>query len=466
MPPSPKPLDRSIVEGPIAAAVWSLAWPTMLQNMIAGLQGVIDHALVGHFVGFTANAGIGVSWQIFLVVMTFIGSLFTGMGVLAARAAGAGDQSQVNRIIYQALITTTVLCLAVLAPAGWFVSPYLLDLVQATDAVKAEALPFLRIMFTCSAGLMLQFLFGGAMRAAGDAKTPLRLGIAMTVLNIAFNVVLIPGLGPIPAMGTAGAAIGTCLASALVGGYAVLRLWSGRWVVSFVHLPSHRPDFEVIRALFRFGLPAGVQGVAMNVAGVLLLRFIGGLAQSAQAQAAWAVSYVELFSFITWSSVGLMGAAATVAGQNLGAGKPERVEASAFAAARLGLMVAVVIGASFVVMPRVLLNVFGMTDPDAAGIAVTLLRYLAVSGCFVTVALSFTGALQGTGDTRSPLAISVISQIIVPLGLCTIFEATVGLEPWRIWLAVVLGHVTRATLSVWRFRQGKWRTIRVGLSPA
>lgn len=466
MPSPPKALDRSIVEGPIATAVWKLAWPTMLQNMIAGLQGVIDHALVGHFVGYTANAGIGVSWQIFLVVMTFIGSLFTGMGVLAARAAGAGDQGQVNRVVYQALITTAVLCLAVLAPVGWFISPWLLDLVQATDAVKAEALPFLRIMFACSVGLMLQFLFGGAMRAAGDAKTPLRLGIAMTILNIAFNVVLVPGFGPVPALGTAGAAIGTCLASALVGGYALVQLWRGGWVVSFAQLKHRRPDPAVIRELFRFGLPAGVQGVAMNIAGVLLLRFIGGLTQSAQAQAAWAVSYVELFSFITWSSVGLMGAAATVAGQNLGAGKPERVEASAFAAARLGLAVAVVLGSAFVLVPRLLLGVFGMTDPEASAIAVTLLRFLAVSGCFVTVALSFTGALQGTGDTRSPLAISILSQIVVPLGLCTIFEATVGLEPWRIWLAVVLGHVTRATLSVWRFRQGKWRAIRVGLTPA
>src|SRR3989475_13249684 len=84
------------------------------------------------------------------------------------------------------------------------------------------------------------------------------------------------------------------------------------------------PDWGITRALFRFGLPPGVQGVAMNVAGVLLLRFIGSLAQSAEAQAAYAVGYTELFSFITWTSVGLMGAAATVAGQNLGARRPER----------------------------------------------------------------------------------------------------------------------------------------------
>src|SRR6266478_8338582 len=110
--------DRSIVEGPIGPAVWRLAWPTMLQNVIAGLQGIIDHVMVGHFVGYTANAAIGVSWQIVLVVIVFISSLFTGMGVLVARFAGANEPEKVNRVVYQAFLTAVILALAVLAPIG------------------------------------------------------------------------------------------------------------------------------------------------------------------------------------------------------------------------------------------------------------------------------------------------------------------------------------------------------------
>lgn len=459
-------LDRSIVEGPIPAAVWRIAWPTMVQNMIGGLQGVIDHALVGNFVGFTANAAIGVSWQIFLVVMVFVSSLFIGMGVLAARFAGAGDRAQVNRVVYQAFITAIGLALLVLAPVGYFSAPWLLALVHATDAVRHEATPFLRIMFTCSIGMMLFFMLGGALRAAGDAKTPLRLGIAMTVLNIVLNIVLIRGLGPIPALGTAGAAIGTCIASGSVGLFAVRQLWSGAWVISFKGLPSYRPDWEVIRQLFSFGLPAGVQGIAMNVAGVLLLRFIGSLALSAESQAAWSVAYTELFSFITWTSVGLMGASSTVAGQNLGAGHPDRAAQAALAASKLGIGVAAFFGTLYLVMPRTLLGVFGMTSGLSSDIAVELLRYLALSGFFITVALSYTGGLQGTGDTRSPLVISIISQIIVPLGICTVVQTFWTLEAHHIWTAVVCGHFTRAVLSVMRFQQGKWRAIKVELGSA
>ena len=122
LPAAPAPgrrkLDRSLVEGPLAPAVWKIAWPTVLQNAIGGLQGIIDHAMVGHFVGFTGNAAIGVSWQIFLVVIVFIASLFTGMGVLVARFAGANQPDKVNRTVYQAFLTAVILALGVLAPAG------------------------------------------------------------------------------------------------------------------------------------------------------------------------------------------------------------------------------------------------------------------------------------------------------------------------------------------------------------
>jgi putative MATE family efflux protein len=457
--------DRSIVDGPIAPAVWKLAWPTMLQNAFGGLQGIVDHVMVGNFVGYTGNAAIGVSWQIFLVVMVFVSSLFSGMAVLVARFAGADDPEKVNRTVAQAMITAAVLSFGVLAPIGWFAAPSLLELVNAEPAVRAEALPFLRIMFVASMGMMVFFMIGGALRAAGDAQTPLRLGVALTVLNITLNMVLIPGLGPMPQLGTMGAAIGTTLAGTLVSGYAVYKLIWGNWVIS-LRETSWRLDWSIVRELFRFGLPTGVQGVAMNIAGVLLLRFIGSLQQSAEAQAAYAVGYTELFSLITWTSIGLMGASAAYAGQNLGAGHPDRAVEGVRVATRIGLGVAVSVAILFLAMPRLLLGAFGMSEPVVVEIGVQLLRFLSVSGLFISVALVHTGGLQGTGDTRGPLYISIISQIVIPLGICSIIQAMRGLEPVDIWTAILVGHATRCLLSVARFRQGKWRNIRVEIEPA
>ncbi len=459
--PPPSRFDRSIVDGSLPLAVWKLAWPTMLQNAVAGLQGMVDHALVGHFVGYTANAAIGVSWQIILVVITFVASLYTGTAVFVARAAGANDEDGVNRVVYQAFLASLLLAGLVLAPAGYLLAPWLLDVVHAAPAVRSEALPFLRIMLTCSVGMLIFFMLGGAFRAAGDAQTPLRLGLAVTVLNAGLNVVLIRGLGPIPALGTKGAAIGTVTANAIIGGAGLLYLFSGRSVIRWSRSMSWRVDWRTIRALFAFGLPVGFQGIAMNVAGLLLLRFIGSLGHSAEAQAAYAVGYGELFSLVTWTSVGLMGATSAVAGQNLGAERPERSERAPAIGARMGLALAGTVGAVFFLMPRTLFGLFGLRDPIVLDLGSQLLRFLIVSGLFVTVALTYTGALQGCGDTRSPFVISVISQIVVPLGLCSVLEATGRLTSGGIWTAIVLGHITRATLSVARFRQGKWRQIRL-----
>src|SRR5918995_255512 len=407
--------DRSIIEGPIGPAVWRLAWPTMLQNIIAGLQGIIDHAMVGHFVGYTANAAIGVSWQIILVVIVFISSVFTGMAVLVARFAGANEPDKVNRTVYQSFLTAAG-CSVILATVGYFVSPALLSLVNAAPEVRAEALPFLRAMFLGMFGMMMFFMLSGAFRAAGDPQTPLRLGVTMTVLTVVFNVMLIP------AFGTLGAALGTIASSTIVAVYGIWRITRPHSVIHFEPGMSLKPDFTIIRSLFRFGLPTGVQGIAMNVGGVLLLRYIGSLEQSAAAQAAYAVGYTELFSLITWTSVGLMGAAATIAGQNLGAGNPERAVQGVKVAARIGVGVAAVVGTMFLLIPGQLLALFGMDDPLVLSLGRQLLAFLSVSGLFITVALSYTGGLQGTGDTRSPLYISIISQVAVPLGLCSAFE--------------------------------------------
>lgn len=464
--PGKKQFDRSIVEGPLGRAVWHLAWPTMVQNVIGGLQGIIDQAMVGNFVGHTGNAAIGVSLQIFILVIVFVASVFTGMGVLVARFAGANEIDKVNRSVYQAFLVALILAVGVMAPLGYWLAPMLLSLINAAPEVQVEALPYIRIQFVFSFGMLMFFMFSGALRAAGDAKTPMRLGIFMTALNIVLNVVLIRGLGPIPAFGTTGAAMGTAIASGITGILFMWLLFSNRLVIQFTRSMSFRPDMVIIRQLFKFGLPAGIQGIAMNLGGVLMLRYIGSLRYSAEAQAAYSVGYTELFSLITWTSVGLMGATAAVAGQNLGAGYPDRSAKSAQVASMIGFGVASVMGLAFYTIPGPLLAVFGMNDGVVLDLAVELLGYLAVSGVFVSVALVYTGGLQGTGDTRSPLYISIVSQVILPLGICAGIQATSGLESHNVWFAILIGHMSRCGLSVVRFRQGKWRDIAVDIGPS
>ena len=125
----------------------------MLVNIIGGMQSLVDQVLVGHIIGFTGNAAIGVSNQVFIAVFIFITSVFIGMSVLVSRFAGAGDSDKVNRTVYQACITAIGIAVLVMAPAGYFLAPSLLNFVNAAPAVQAQALPFLRIMFLTSSAI-------------------------------------------------------------------------------------------------------------------------------------------------------------------------------------------------------------------------------------------------------------------------------------------------------------------------
>lgn len=456
--------DRRLVEGPLPAAVWSIAWPTMLQNAFAGLQGIVDHAMVGHWVGHTGNAAIGVSWQIFLVVVVFVSSLFTGVGVLVARFAGAGDSEKAGRAFWQATLLSLVLGVAVFPPVGWIAAPWLLDAVNAAPEVQAEALSYLRILFVGGLGMLGFHLLGGALRAAGDARTPMRLGVTMTLLNLGFSVVLISGLGPIPAFGTAGAAWGTVLSGAIVAAIGFRRIALDRLVLRIPRPVPWRLDRPIVAAILRFGLPTGIQAVAMNLGGVLLIRYVGQLEHSAAAQAVYAVGYTQLFSLVSWTSVALMAAAATISGQSLGAGDPDRAARVPVSAAQLGLVLGATAALAFLAMPERLLGLFGMEEEIVLEIGSQLLHHLAVSAFFLPVALAYTGALQGTGDTKSPLGITLISQLAIPLGICAALDVGPGLTPGGIWSAIVAGHVTRCVLSVARHRQGRWRTIAVDVA--
>src|SRR5439155_25114146 len=144
-----------------------------------------------------------------------------------------------------------------------------------------------------------------------------------------------------------------------------------------------------------------------------------------------------------------------------GAHQPERSTEGVHVAARFALIGAATLGMFYFFLPRQLLAVFGMHEPAVIEIGVQLLRVLAFSGLFIAVALTYTGGLQGTGDTKSPLYISIVSQIIVPLSICFVVQSTSVLDPIDIWIAILVGHMTRCGLSVLRFNQGKWLHIQV-----
>ena len=453
--------DSDIVSGSVVRSVVKLAWPIAITQLIAGIHGIVDQILVGNYVSFHAQAAIGVSWQLFLVIFVFLSSLFHGMNILIARYSGRQDREAINRIAYDVFITSGYLILLFIAPLGYFLSPALLDLVNAEPEVQEHALPYLRILFTASLPLFLMFVLNGAFQSSGNPKIPLYLGILTTIVNVIASYILITGLGPFPELGTAGAAIGTCLGplpSILIG---LILIQRHKVVIGPPERFSIFPDLSVLKAVIRLGLPSGIQAVLLNIGGVALLSFIGSLEESAEAQAAYTICYVQLFSVVTWTGFGLRAACATVMGQNMGAGKNERGKQVVYVGAGLGFLWAAAFGALFWIFPDTLLGFFFVEDVLVLDIGSSLLHFLTFSGVFIAVTLAFTGGLQGAGDTRKPMYIAFISQIVVLLGVCAVYESMGRLSTNVIWTAILVSHMSRLTLTYIMFARGKWDNIKV-----
>ena len=453
--------DDELVSGNIVWSVWKLAWPVTLLNLVNGLHGMVDHILVGHYIASesnAANAAIGVAWQVFLVIVVFIASLFHGMNVLISRYAGRQDRENMSRVAYEAFLSSLYILVFIVAPVGYFLAPHLLDLVEAPPEVQVHALPYLRVLFVCGAPLFLSFMFTGAFQATGDAKTPLVLGILATFLNVGISAVLITGAGPFPALGAVGAALGTVLAPLFTVSISIALVLRRKMLI----LPPAKynlvPDLATMKVIARIGIPTGIQGVLLNIGGTLVMRFLGAMESgiAAPALAAYTICYAQLFSLITWTSFGLRAAAGTLMGQNIGAGKHERGKSAVRIAAIFGGAWAVLVGTIFWCYPTELLAVFGASHGPIVAIGVSLLQYLTFSGVVIAVALALTGGLQGAGETKLPMYIAFLTQIVVLLGICWWYQWHQALTPERVWMAILISHSSRLLLTWLVFRTEKW----------
>lgn len=457
-----KAFDDELTSGHVFRSVWKLAWPVTLLNLVNGVHGLVDHILVGHFVVDemkSANAAIGIAWQVFLVLVVFIASLFHGSNVLVARYAGRQDRERMSLVAYETFLASVIMLVFVIAPIGYFLSPKMLDFVHAEEHVREYALIYLRILFTCGAPLFLMFMITGAFQASGDAKTPLKLGVLTTVLNVVISSILIV----VFKMGVVGAALGTVFAPLVTVMIALSLVFRKKMILQPPTRFHLLPDLRVLKVVVRIGVPTGVQGVLLNIGGVLLLRYIGKLPSSAAAQAAYTICYSQLFSLVTWTSFGLRAAASTLTGQNLGAGKPERARTCVHLAAALGAVWASVIGVIFWFFPAQLLGLFDAAHGQVLTFGTSLLRTLSFSGFFLATALAFTGGLQGAGETKMPMYIAFLTQIVILLGICQGLVWMNALTAQRLWLAILVCHFARHVMTHAVFRRGKWVHIKVEL---
>ncbi|MDP9372253.1 MAG: MATE family efflux transporter [Chloroflexota bacterium] len=441
----------------IRALVIRLAWPSILENMLQSIFGIVTMIMVARL-GPAAIAGVGASNQIIMVAMAAFFALSMGTTVLVAHATGARNREAARLAAKQSLVLGLGLG-GLVSLLGATFAPALLRAIGAAPEVVREGAPFLRIFALGSVFLVTGFIAGGALRGAGDTRTPMLVTLGTLVASLSLAYPLIFGRFGLPALGVAGAALAAGLARA--AGCVVLLglLLSPRRAVSITGRGGWRPAPAPLARLVNIGLPSMFESL-FRAGGMLAFSVIVFRLGTTVAAAQQIAQQAAFFSMMP--GFGFAMAATTVVGQSLGAGKPERAWRGSLFAVRSCLAWMGGMGIVFLVGGPLIMRLF-TNDREIIGLGAVALGVIALAQPGQAIGMTLAGSLRGAGDTRYPMLTTGLTMWLVRLPLAYLFGITLGLGLAGIYLGWVVDSIVLAAANFARYRTGRWKERRVAV---
>lgn len=434
----------------------SLAWPAIVENLLHSMVGIVDTAMVGRL-GAAALAATGLGNQISMIGLTVFSALAVGSTALVARHIGANESSKASDVARQSLVLGIFVSITVMITFLLTARGLLGLLFSRSEAdVLNMASTYVRIVSLAMVLNYFLIVINAILRGAGDTKTPLRITALVNVINVVGNTVFIYGLGPIPALGVTGAAIGTALAQAS-GGIMALVVLFRHPLLRVRMIDSFKPDREIIRRISNIGIPAGAEQGMMRIAQLVYTMIISSLGTVSYAAHQVALN-AESLSYMP--GAGFATASTTMVGQNLGANRPDEAEASGRIARNLGIIVMSVMGIIFIVVPEPIVRVFS-SDPEVIRLATACLRLVAISQPALATWMILAGGLRGAGDTRAILKVVIAGLVFVRVGLAYLLAIKLNYGLLGAWVAMVVDLFVRGFLIQRRFDKGEWKLLRI-----
>ena len=434
--------------------IFELAWPAILGNLLQTIVSMVDLVMVGRL-GAVAVASVGLGGQMLWFSHALMVSVSVGTTALVARFIGAQQKRDAEHVLMQSLIL--VLLFSTLLTVFWYVSAErMLLLIGAAGEVAELGGMYIRIVFMSTPSIFLIFTAEGALRGAGDTKTPMKVGATMNVINVILNYILIFGKLGFPVLGVKGAAIATAIAFAWASVTYLVIFSSGKFVLG-ISRDNFSFDTKMIRRIIRIGIPASIQRVIMSSSMILYVSIIAGFGTAALAAHQIGLR-VESLSYMP--GFGFAVAATALVGQNLGARNPQKAEESGWEAAKLCALLMGAAGLFMILFPKPMARLF-VADADVVNLAAWYLRIVAVSEPPLAVIFTLAGGLQGAGDTRSPLYISVFGLWLFRIPLAYFLGVVLGWGAVGAWTGMTVDTFVRGGLYIYRFRKGKWKEVKV-----
>ena len=435
--------------------LFQLAWPSLIENLLQTMLGFVDLVFVGQL-GPDAIAGVGLGNQMMFLLQVLFMGLAVGNTALVARAMGARDKPDAERIAKQSLLLGVFISIGV-ALIGFVFSDSIIRVMGATPEVTQIGGSFLRIVSTFSIAIGVMLIGGGTLRGSGDTRTPMVITALINVVNVVLDYRLIFGNLGFPQLGPVGSAVATTIAR---GVGAVLMLYVLFKRGSILKLPLRGGwgfDRDAISRILNIGGPAAAEQLVFNL-GFLAFSAIAILLGTADLAAQQVAFNISNFSILPAFAFGV--AATTLVGQSLGAKDPDRAQASAWQALKSGMIWMCLMGAGFFLWRGWLVGLY-TDDASVKQLGEMCMVFIALGQPLLAIAVVLGSALRGAGDTRTVLVYTFIGVWIVRVGLAYLLGIVLGWGLFGVWLGWMADFITRAVLVFLRFRTGEWKELHV-----
>ena len=442
-----------LTQGSLPRHLLRLAGPIIFSYILQDAFNIIDMIFVGRL-GPGAIAAVGVSGNLLRLIGVFSLGISTGAGIMVAQYLGARNRAQAEHIAMQAILLAVFFSIGVTLIGYPLAEQGLLAVRMVDPEVLRLGTTYMHIILIGISTMFLSMALGSIFRAGGDAVTPMIVLVFSTIINIALDPLLIFGLWGFPKLGVAGSAYATLIGRG-AGVIVLLYLcWSGRAPVSLRNV-QFRADLVEMIDILRLGIYSSMQGFWRHFSRLGFLWVIGPYGKTVVA--AYTIC-MRLRILVMNPGFGIANSVAPLVGQNLGANQIARAEQSTRIANILGAAIMAAIGAIFLIFPQTFIRIFS-PDANVVEIGTVYLRFLSPTFGFIAFSLVLGKALNGAGDTLSPMMITLVSQLVVGLGLVILLSYFIGLN--GVWLGIAVSNIVQGVVMWAWYHTGRWKRIKV-----
>jgi putative MATE family efflux protein len=440
--------------GNLNRAILLLAIPMVLEMVLESLFAVVDVFFVGRL-GADAVATVGLTESLLSLIFAIAIGLSMSITAMVARRIGEKDPEDASIAGVQAVILGLTVSLAVGIPSFIF-APRLLQLMGASPDIVATGSGYARVALGGSGAILMLFLNNAIFRGAGDAAIAMRLLWISNIINLFLDPCLIFGLGPFPRLGVTGAALATFTGRSIGVLYQFYRL--GRGTERLPSLARHlRVNFKVLWRLIRVSVTGILQFAIAHTSWIGLVRIVSTF--GAAALAGYTIA-IRIVVFVILPSWGLSNAAATLVGQNLGAGKPDRAETSVWRTGFYNMLFLGGVGVILIMFAEPAVRLF-THDPEVIPLAASCLRILSYGNIGYAYGMVMLQAFNGAGDTITPTWVNLFGFWLLEIPLAYWLAIPMNLRSKGVFFSIVIAEGSIALAGILLFRRGRWKQQKI-----